>query len=97
MGNMDIRDFVAGSTLYVPVHVPGALLWTGDSHAGQGNGEVNLTAIETAYKEFNITVEVIKGSRTIARALPSMVSPGHDFEHEIIGNVTATIMSEIAA
>jgi len=60
-GNMDIRDFVAGSSLYVPVHVPGALLWTGDSHAGQGNGEVNLTAIETAYREFNITVEVIKG------------------------------------
>jgi acetamidase/formamidase len=60
-GNMDIRDFVEGSSLYVPVHVPGALLWTGDSHAGQGNGEVNLTAIETAYKEFNITVEVIKG------------------------------------
>src|SRR5215210_1996834 len=60
-GNMDIRDFVAGSSLYVPVHVAGALLWTGDSHAGQGNGEVNLTAIETAYKEFNITVEVIKG------------------------------------
>src|SRR3954451_7281972 len=61
-GNMDIRDFVAGSSLYVPVQVPGALLWTGDSHAGQGNGEVNLTALETAYKEFNITVEVIKGS-----------------------------------
>src|SRR4051812_28268525 len=60
-GNMDIRDFVTGSSLYVPVHVPGALLWTGDSHAGQGNGEVNLTALETAYKEFNITVEVIKG------------------------------------
>src|SRR5882724_11540031 len=61
-GNMDIRDFVVGSSLYVLVHVPGALLWTGDSHAGQGNGEVNLTAIETAYREFNITVEVIKGS-----------------------------------
>jgi acetamidase/formamidase len=60
-GNMDIRDLVQGTTLYVPVHVPGALLWTGDSHAGQGNGEVNLTAIETAYKELNITVEVIKG------------------------------------
>ena len=60
-GNLDIRDLVAGTTLYVPVHVPGALLWTGDSHAGQGNGEVNLTAIETAYKELNITVEVIKG------------------------------------
>ena len=60
-GNMDIRDLVEGTTLYVPVHVTGALLWTGDSHAGQGNGEINLTAIETAYKEFNITVEVIKG------------------------------------
>src|SRR5436305_6126338 len=60
-GNMDIRDFVAASSLYVPVHVPGALLWTGDSHAGQGNGEVNLTAVETAYKELNLTVEVVKG------------------------------------
>ena len=61
-GNMDIRDFVAGTSLYVPVFVPGALLWSGDSHAGQGNGEVNLTAIETAYKELNITVEVLKGN-----------------------------------
>ncbi len=60
-GNMDIRDFIPGSTLYVPVQVPGALLWSGDSHAGQGNGEVNLTAMETAYKELNITVEVVKG------------------------------------
>jgi len=60
-GNMDIRDLTAGTTLHVPVHVPGALLWTGDSHAAQGNGEVNLTAVETAYKEFNITVEVVKG------------------------------------
>jgi len=60
-GNMDIRDFTEGTALSVPVHVPGALLWSGDSHAGQGNGEVNLTAIETAYKELNITVEVIKG------------------------------------
>ncbi len=59
-GNMDIRDLTEGTVLYVPVHVPGALLWTGDSHAAQGNGEVNLTAIETAYKEFNITVTVLK-------------------------------------
>jgi acetamidase/formamidase len=60
-GNMDIRDLTVGTALYVPVFVPGALLWTGDSHAAQGNGEVNLTALETAYKEFNITVTVIKG------------------------------------
>ena len=59
-GNMDIRDLSEGATLYVPVHVRGALLWTGDSHAAQGNGEVNLTALETAYKEFNVTVSVLK-------------------------------------
>jgi acetamidase/formamidase len=60
-GNMDIRDLTEGTTLYVPVHVRGALLWTGDSHAAQGNGEVNLTAVETAYREMNLTLEVIKG------------------------------------
>jgi acetamidase/formamidase len=62
-GNMDIRDLVEGTILYVPVHVPGALLWSGDSHAAQGNGEVNLTAVETAYRELNITVEVLKDMR----------------------------------
>ena len=60
-GNMDIRDLTEGTTLYVPVHVRGALLWTGDSHAAQGNGEVNLTAVETAYREMNLTIDVIKG------------------------------------
>ncbi len=59
-GNMDIRDLTEGTTLFVPVHVEGALLWTGDSHAAQGNGEVNLTALETAFKEMNITVHVLK-------------------------------------
>jgi acetamidase/formamidase len=60
-GNMDIRDLTEGAMLYVPVHVRGALLWTGDSHAAQGNGEVNLTAVETAYREINLTVDVVKG------------------------------------
>lgn len=59
-GNMDVREMTEGATLYLPVFVKGALLWTGDSHAGQGNGEINLTAIETAFEEFNITVDVIK-------------------------------------
>jgi len=62
-GNLDIRDMTEGSALYVPVFVTGALLWTGDSHAAQGNGEINLTALETAYKEMNVTVEVLKGTK----------------------------------
>lgn len=59
-GNMDLREMTEGTTLYLPVFVKGALLWTGDSHAGQGNGEIDLTAIETAFSEFNVTVNVIK-------------------------------------
>jgi len=73
-GNLDIRELVAGTSLYVPVFVKGALLWSGDSHAGQGNGEINLTAIETAYKEFNITVDVIKGTKL---EWPRIETPTH--------------------
>jgi acetamidase/formamidase len=62
-GNLDIRDMTEGTALYVPVFVTGALLWTGDSHAAQGNGEINLTALETAYREMNVTVEVVKNMK----------------------------------
>lgn len=45
-GNIDCRELVAGSTLYIPVAVPDALLYLGDGHAAQGDGEVGGTAIE---------------------------------------------------
>ena len=47
-GNLDNKDLVAGTTLYLPVHVKGALFQVGDGHAGQGNGEVDITALETS-------------------------------------------------
>jgi acetamidase/formamidase len=47
-GNMDDKALVAGSTLYLPVWAPGALFEVGDGHAGQGNGEVDITALETS-------------------------------------------------
>jgi len=46
-GNMDNKELVAGTTLYIPVHAKGALFELGDGHAGQGNGEVDITAMET--------------------------------------------------
>jgi acetamidase/formamidase len=49
-GNLDNKDLVAGSTLYLPVHVPGALLSIGDGHAMQGDGEVTGTALETSLR-----------------------------------------------
>ncbi len=46
-GNMDNKELTAGSTIFYPVHAPGALFEAGDGHAGQGNGEVDITALET--------------------------------------------------
>ncbi len=50
-GNMDNKELIAGSTLYLPVNAPGGLFSAGDAHAVQGDGEVNVTAIETAMDE----------------------------------------------
>jgi len=47
-GNMDNKELVAGTTLFLPVFVAGALFEVGDGHAGQGNGEVDVTAMETS-------------------------------------------------
>ena len=47
-GNMDDKALVAGTTLYLPVHASGALFQVGDGHAAQGNGEVDITALETS-------------------------------------------------
>jgi acetamidase/formamidase len=47
-GNLDNKDLVAGTKLFIPVRVPGALFEVGDGHAGQGNGEVDITAMETS-------------------------------------------------
>src|ERR1700753_3492548 len=47
-GNMDNKELVAGTTLYLPIFNKGALFEIGDGHAGQGNGEVDVTALETS-------------------------------------------------
>ena len=47
-GNMDDKALVAGTTLFLPVYAPGALFQVGDGHAAQGNGEVDITALETS-------------------------------------------------
>ena len=49
-GNLDNKELVAGATLFLPIHIKGALFEIGDGHAAQGNGEVDITAIETSLK-----------------------------------------------
>jgi acetamidase/formamidase len=55
-GNTDLREMGEGSTMFIPVWKPGALIYTGDSHAVQGDGEICLTALETRMKEMRIQV-----------------------------------------
>jgi acetamidase/formamidase len=49
-GNLDNKELVAGTTLWIPIHVRGALFEIGDGHAAQGDGEVDQTAIETSLR-----------------------------------------------
>ncbi len=73
-GNIDCKELIAGSSLYIPVQVDGGLVYTGDSHALQGDGEVNITAIETAMKE--VRCQIILHPKT-AYAFPMIETPTH--------------------
>jgi amidase len=57
-GNMDFNEIVEGATVYLPVNVPGALLYIGDGHAAQGDGELNGNALETSM-DVEFTVDVV--------------------------------------
>lgn len=72
-GNLDLKELTAGSTLYLPVRVPGGMVSFGDGHAVQGDGEVSLTALETSLRG---TVEIVlHKDRTLAR--PRAETPTH--------------------
>ena len=59
-GNMDYNQIVEGTTVYLPVYHPGALLFVGDGHAAQGDGELTGDALETSM-DIEFTVDVIEG------------------------------------
>jgi acetamidase/formamidase len=61
-GNMDFNEIVEGATVYLPVSVPGALLYVGDGHALQGDGELTGNALETSM-DVEFSVDVIPGKR----------------------------------
>lgn len=72
-GNIDLKELIPGTVLYLPVFTKGALFSTGDGHACQGDGEVNLTALETALEgEFTL---VLHKKRRLPR--PRAVTPTH--------------------
>jgi acetamidase/formamidase len=72
--NMDINELIAGTTIFFPVFQPGGLIWTGDSHCAQGNGEVNLTALECSFEEIELQPIVHKDMKL---AWPRIETPTH--------------------
>jgi acetamidase/formamidase len=76
-GNLDIRDLAEGTTLHLPVEVPGALFSIGDTHAAQGDGEVCGTAIESPMN-VALTIELVKDARL---KTPRFTTPGPVTRH----------------
>ncbi|MEZ5885728.1 MAG: acetamidase/formamidase family protein [Paracoccaceae bacterium] len=76
-GNLDIRDLAAGTTLYLPVEVEGALFSVGDTHAAQGDGEVCGTAIESPM-DVALTLDLVKGANL---RTPRFTTPGPVTRH----------------
>ena len=76
-GNLDIRDLAAGTTLYLPVEVAGALFSIGDTHAAQGDGEVCGTAIESPMNTV-VELDLIKGANL---KMPRFETPGPVTRH----------------
>lgn len=76
-GNVDIKQLVSGSTLYLPVEVDGALFSVGDAHAAQGDGEVCVSAIEmSATVTLRFTVRADLSLQEPQFQTPSMQTPG---------------------
>jgi len=72
-GNVDCKEFVAGTSLFLPVFVPGANFSAGDGHAVQGDGEVCLTALETCLKG---TFELVL-HKGMTLSMPRAITPTH--------------------
>ncbi|RKG56497.1 acetamidase [Corallococcus sp. AB011P] len=73
-GNMDFNEVVEGNTVYLPVAQPGALLYLGDAHAAQGDGETSQYALETSM-DVEFTVDVLHGKPP--PSTPRVESPTH--------------------
>src|SRR5690349_8060541 len=94
-GNIDCKLLVAGTTLYLPISVDGALLSAGDGHAVQGDGEVSGTAIECPLEQAQLTIDVIDRElrSPIARIPNAWVAFGFDEDLDLAAeHATATML-----
>lgn len=77
-GNLDLRDLVEGTSLFLPVFRNGALFYAGDAHAAQGDGEVNQTAIETSMERARLRFDLRSASDNVGLPrVPWVETPTH--------------------
>jgi amidase len=91
-GNMDFNEIVDGATIYLRVNVPGALLYVGDGHAAQGDGELNGNALETSM-DVEFTVDVVSGKSISG---PRVESPTHIMAMGLDGSLDDAFRSATA-
>jgi acetamidase/formamidase len=87
-GNLDQPELQAGSIIFLPVFQKGALVWTGDSHAMQSNGEIDITALETSYEAITLQFIVRKDLKAEGVSDKTKRKGGNVFSWPIIENAT---------
>lgn len=87
-GNLDQPELQAGSVIFLPVFQKGGLVWTGDSHAMQSNGEIDITALETAYEGITLQFIVRKDLKAEGVADKAKRKGGNVFTWPVIENST---------
>jgi acetamidase/formamidase len=92
-GNLDEPELQAGSIIFLPVFQKGGLVWTGDSHAMQSNGEIDITALETSYKGITLQFIVRKDLRALGVTDKTKRQGGDAFTWPITENSTEWIIT----
>src|SRR5205823_11969769 len=84
-GNIDCKELVAATTLYLPIPVDGALLMAGDGHGAQGDGEVSGTAIECPLEQATLTLDLddLELGSPIARTADAWLAFGFDEDLDV--------------
>lgn len=97
-GNIDCKLLVAGTTLYLPIPVDGALLSAGDGHGAQGDGEVSGTAIECPLERAQLTLELQDGPELrmpVARIADAWVAFGFDEDLDVAAELATETMLDL--
>ena len=97
-GNIDCKLLVAGTTLFLPIPVDGALLSAGDGHGAQGDGEVSGTAIETPLERAELTLGIrddLELRMPVARTADAWVAFGFDRDLDVAAELATQTMLDL--